>query len=160
MENKKLLGFMMAICAIAVLAGLTVSFISSREYPVLAHIAILFVGKDTKSDTMAFEKKLQSYFQDQRARKNILPQDLSVVSYHFDKADEKQVCEEKFEIHDEDLPFLGVVEIDDKNLPVKVLRRLNGVGEPGRETAEFFDFAVTALTASPSAKDCVLPERN
>ncbi|GEM_PF-1551549 len=114
-----------ALCIIAgyIFLGYFVGFFTSRSYPLIPHIALLYVGKDTSESVINLEREIHDVVAKMRERDKIFPNDLSVVSYHFNRPGEREVCEQKFSISEADLPFLGVVELDSKDIPVQVLSR-------------------------------------
>lgn len=114
-----------AACVVVgfVFIGYFLGFFSSKGYPLIPHIALLYVGTDTSEGVIALEREIHDTVTKLRAQERIFPNDLTVVSYHFNRPGEREVCESKFSISDADLPFLGVVELDAKDIPTQVLYR-------------------------------------
>jgi hypothetical protein len=124
-ERRDFFLILALIIGVAMFIGFMVSHLSSKDFPVHRNIALLFVGRDTSAPSMAIESELQKQIAAKRDGLKIFASDLPFYSYHFDKENEKKVCMGTFTIKEQDLPFLGVVEMDEKTLPVKVLFRMS-----------------------------------
>lgn len=129
------------------------SALSSKEYPLQKHIAFLFVGKDMSKESMPLERNIQNDLIKRREKAGILSGDLPIVSYHFNKVREKEACQERFMIWERNLPFLGVVELDDKDIPVKIISRLNCVKDNDERLQAFFESGIKALKGDNSEEN-------
>lgn len=140
MEKNRLIFISMLTMMVAgIMLGFFVSSLSSSGYPLQKHIAFLFVGRDLNKDSIRIEKEMQEYLDMRRDSAGILAKDLPVLSYHFNKDNEKEACQANFMIKEEDLPFIGIVELDDKEIPEMVISRLNKVKHGDERLVSFFD---------------------
>ncbi len=146
MEKKRVtIPLIAAILMVATILSFVICYLSSRQWPTILNVAVLYVGSDTGRAQMAFEDSVQKMVGDERKKKALLPGHLPFYSYHFDKAPEKTACEDKFAIYKKDLPLLALVEVDDKNLPIRVLYRLNMVTGQGTELSDFIDRSIKIM---------------
>ena len=144
-KNTILYAALCMITLLCVVIGLFVSTLSSQGYPLQKHIAFLYVGRDTGKQEMILEKKVQDELVKMRDREGFLSGDLPVVSYHFDKEREREACEDKFGIWESQLPYLCVVELNDKDIPIKVLFHIESVKAEDRRVPSVFDSGVKLL---------------
>jgi len=146
MENKRItVPLLAAILMAAVVLSFVICYVTSRQWPTILNAAVLYVGSDTGRPSMAFEDSVQKMVSDERKRKTLFSGHLPFYSYHFDRAQEKTACEEKFAIYRKDLPLLALVEVDDKNLPTRVLYRLKTVTGEEKEIADFLERSVRIM---------------
>lgn len=122
-KEKKYIIIALCVAAGYIFIGWFVGFFSSSSYPLIPHIALLYVGKDTGESVIRLEREIHDTVKVMREEEKIFPKDLNVVSYHFDRPGEREVCEQKFSIYEKDLPFLGVAEMDSKDIPTQILYR-------------------------------------
>jgi len=122
-KEKKAIIITLCIVAGYIFLGWLVGFFSSGSYPLIPRIALLYVGKDTSENVIALEREIHDTVKVMREEEKIFPKDLNVVSYHFNRPGEREVCEQKFLISEADLPFLGVAEMDSKDIPTQILYR-------------------------------------
>jgi hypothetical protein len=146
MKDQRVFFLLLAIVIGAgIILGFLVSYFSSRAYPLHRNIALLYVGKDTTPPAMAAESEVQKLVTEKRDTLKIFSSDLPFYSYHYDKESEKKVCADTFNISPDDLPFLGVVEMDEKTLPVKVLFRMRYEKEGGESLDNLIAAALMEL---------------
>lgn len=152
-EKKKFYVILSIIIVAILLAGLFVSMLSSAEYPLQRHIAFLYVGRDTGKKLMQMETEVQDDLVKMRDDAGLLSGDLPVVSYHFNKKPEKEACMDKFSIFERQLPFLGVVELDDKDIPVRVIERIDCVEKEDKRIPALFKAGAGMLRGSGPAAE-------
>lgn len=113
-------------------------------------VAILVVSdgtdprmKELEAQATAFVKRLR---QEQGLDKALLP----ILSYHFNVPAERKYCEEKLDIHKNDLLFVGVVQ--QQNMVVKkILKRSPRVQDPKSEAFQMFKRVALILGYDPGA---------
>lgn len=124
-------------------------------------LAILVVGDQGAGILSQREKDMFRLLAAWRVKAKLTKTDLPIISYHFNKDDEREYCEKGLGIHRANLLFVGVVE-HDKRVPQKVLFRLNNVVKTGEAADKTMAEVVERLgldpgilndTASPTPSD-------
>ena len=133
----------MAIRVLALLAGLGLALGSGlgaaraeeRPSEAASRMAILIVGNEANAEMLREEKALIAEMTrlltgrgepEATREKYAHVRTLQVYSYHFNQPRERQYCEKKLNVLEEDLLFIGLVELKDR-LPRRVLYRLDRI---------------------------------
>ncbi len=114
--------------------------------------AVLIVGDESKAEMTRAEKELISEITKLLAEKNDkgaykyarARSGMQVFSYHINHEREKQFCEKKLNILNEDLLFVGIIYLKDK-LPNKVVYRVDRIVNEGRAAHDVFNYAEDLL---------------
>ena len=93
--------------------------------------AILIVGDEGNAEMIRQEKVLIGEMA-KMIRKQSTDMRLKIFSYHFNKQRERAYCEAKLNVLSEDLLFVGIVRLDEKRVPVKVVYRVDRINNPAR----------------------------
>jgi hypothetical protein len=144
-KNRLFIPLLAFMIGIALILGFALSYLSSRPWPTVLNVALLYVGGDTGKESTLFEESIQKIVGDMRKKKGIFSGHLPLYSYHFDKPKEREACEGKFGIYRKDLPLLALVEVDDKNLPLRSLYRLRCVTGEEKELSDFLERSVKIM---------------
>lgn len=106
-------------------------------------LGILIVGDTTNAQMKTLE---DTTIEELRRMIRAWPADKrpSIFSYHFDKKKERAYCEQKLNILQEDLLFVGIVRLD-KKVPRKVVYRIDRLVNPSRSADEVMDRAKEML---------------
>ena len=93
--------------------------------------AILIVGDEDNAEMIRQEKVLIGEMA-KMIRKQSTDMRLKIFSYHFNKQRERAYCEAKLNVLSEDLLFVGIVRLDEKRVPIKVVYRVDRINNPAR----------------------------
>lgn len=112
-------------------------------------IAVLVVGDQNGAILTRREKELFRLLSGLRARAGLSKSDLPIISYHYDKDDERNYCEKGLGIKRANLLFVGLVE-HEKRVPQRVIYRINNVVDPAAATDKIMAEVVNRLGLDPS----------
>lgn len=112
-------------------------------------IAVLVVGDQNGAILTHREKELFRLLSGLRARAGLSKADLPIISYHFDKTDERNYCEKGLAIKRTNLLFVGLVE-HEKRVPQKVVYRINNVVDVNAASDKVMAEVVNRLGLDPS----------
>lgn len=165
LNRGRLLGIALLGCLCLLgMGGLVEAQQEERSY------AILIVGDEGNKEMHDREKVLINEMA-KRIRQQQADQRLPIFSYHFNKERERTYCENRLNVLNEDLLFVGIVTLKNK-VPLKVVYRIDRIvnaprgakdvlGRAEELQAENAPPAVVASptpSASPEAPDGVIPE--
>ena len=138
-------------------------FVTTSAQTSAPEYAILIVGDEGSAEMLRQEKVMIAEMA-KTIRKQKPEQRLPIFSYHFNKERERAYCETKLNVLDEDLLFVGVVELKNK-VPLKVVYRVDRINNPTRAANDILVRAdeLTAQTsgavqASPNEGPAVSPD--
>lgn len=126
---------LIAALGLGLLGGGAAALAEEKPAEAAPKLAILIVGDEGNAEMLREEKALIGEMtrlltgkgEPEAARDRYAHvRALQVYSYHFNQPREKQYCEKKLNILDEDLLFVGIVELKDR-LPKRVLYRLDRI---------------------------------
>ncbi len=110
------------------------------------NLAVLVIGRTSDRAMMAREAAIIRELTQLRVQRGWNQKLLPIYSYHFDKAVERDYCEQRLKVHPADLLVVGLVELD-QGVPVDFVYRVRDVAGPDPVSEEIMDRAQSELAA-------------
>lgn len=126
--KKMRLGTVASMLLVLIFGVVLLAPVNSQEQK---SYAILIVGDEGNAEMLRQEKVLIGEMA-KMIRKQSADMRLKIFSYHFNKQRERAYCEAKLNVLSEDLLFVGIVALDEKRVPVRVVYRLDRINNPAR----------------------------
>lgn len=133
------------VMVILIISSFFISYFTSYRHPVMRRIALLFIGKDVERENTIIESDVQRIIEEKRAIAKIYAPDLPFMTYHFNKQVEKDQCQRRYKVKEKALPYLSLVTLDEKNIPIRVVKGLETVKGNDARISSLMDEAIRII---------------
>jgi formylglycine-generating enzyme required for sulfatase activity len=120
--------------AALMLSGLTAWRVRAES----ARVAVLIVSRASDPTSEADAKKMIARLVELRAKAKLPKESLPILVYHMDKPQEADLCRHVLHISEDDVPFLGLVDVATDFVPYHVRARVNRSDSPERDAQGVF----------------------
>lgn len=137
MKSKLLLVF-------AILALVSSALLAQRP-----RLGIIVVSRKGDSEMEAHARQLVVTLRSLRKSVKQDDKDMPILFYHYEDPHQRKLFEDKLQIHDDNLPYVGVVVVNAKDLPTEALRfRVRRSADATNDALTVFNGARSALGLS------------